>query len=102
MELNRVQLPNAAVRRALADTLRMSHLDLMIAIGELDVEEVPGSAAVRPMVYGVLEELDRLPAKSRQAIEQIIRDVVAVYVAGLEISHEGSAESERKNSASEE
>lgn len=40
--------------------------------------------------------------RSKRLELDLSRDVVAVYLAGLEISHEGSVESERKNSASEE
>lgn len=81
MELQRVQLPNADVRRALAAALRISHLDLLVLIGEIEESEVPGAASVRPIIPGVLQALDKLPPSSRQAIEQIIHDVSAAHAA---------------------
>jgi transcriptional regulator with XRE-family HTH domain len=65
MELDRVQLPNVEIRRNLAEALRMSHLELLMAIGEIQASEVPGAAAVRPVIYGVLELLDSLPPRQQ-------------------------------------
>ncbi len=82
MELDRVQLPNVQIRRDLSEALRMSHLELLMAIGEIRQDEVPGAASVRPVIYGLLELLDGLPPASRLAVEQVIRDVAAAHAAG--------------------
>ena len=51
IERDRIKLPNADVRRRLAKALGVSHLDLLIAAGELLPEEVVAAGKV-----GVIEE----------------------------------------------
>lgn len=45
IERGRVALPSAMVRRRLADILGVRHIDLLVAAGELDPEEVPGPSS---------------------------------------------------------
>ena len=42
IELGKVALPNADLRRRLAEALQLRHVDLLIAAGELEPNEVPG------------------------------------------------------------
>ena len=61
IEAGTVKLPGADHRRGLAKALRVSHLDLLIAAGEITPEEL-GSAAgvVEPVEAGPLAELRAL------------------------------------------
>lgn len=84
LERGRVHLPDVSVRRRLAEALRISHVDLLIAAGELDVHELPGSAeAIRPVVVGLAARLDVLPQDVRRAVERIIDDLHRSHQAGM-------------------
>jgi len=81
LERGRTQLPNVQIRRQLAQALRMSHVDLLIAAGELGAHELPGSAnAVRPVVVGMAAQLDVLPADVRRALERVIEDLHRLHL----------------------
>lgn len=83
MERGRVQLPDVAVRRRLAEALRMSHIDLLVAAGELDAHELPGEAeAMKPVVVGLSAKIDELPADARRAVERIVDDLHAFHAGG--------------------
>lgn len=81
LERGRNQLPKVQIRRQLAQALRMSHIDLLIAAGEMDRHELPGSAeAVRPVVVGLSSRLDALPADTRRALERVIDDLHRLHL----------------------
>lgn len=83
MERGRVQLPDVAVRRRLAEELRMSHVEMLVAAGELDAHELPGDAdAVKPVVVGLSARIDELPAEVRRAVERIVNDLHAFHASG--------------------
>jgi transcriptional regulator with XRE-family HTH domain len=81
LERGRTQLPKVQVRRQLAQALRMSHVDLLIAAGELEQHELPGSAdSVRPVVVGMAAQLDVLPSETRRALEHVIDDLHRLHL----------------------
>jgi len=81
LERGRNQLPKVQIRRQIAQALRMSHIDLLIAAGELDRHELPGSAdAVRPVVVGLASRLDSLPADTRRALERVIDELHRLHL----------------------
>lgn len=83
LERGRVHLPDVEVRRRLAEALRLSHVDILIAAGELDAHELPGSVdAVRPVVVGLAAKLDILPQDVRRAVERVIDDLHTLHQAG--------------------
>lgn len=83
MERGRIQLPDVEVRRRLAEALRMSHVELLVAAGELDAHELPGDAeAVKPVVVGLSAKIDELPAEARRAVERIVDDLHAFHASG--------------------
>ena len=83
LERGRVHLPDVDVRRRLAEALRLSHVDILIAAGELDAHELPGSVdAVRPVVVGLAAKLDILPQDVRRAVERVIEDLHTLHQAG--------------------
>jgi transcriptional regulator with XRE-family HTH domain len=83
MERGRVQLPDVDVRRRRAEALCMSHVELLVAAGELDAHELPGDAeAVKPVVVGLSAKIDELPSETRRAIERIIDDLHAFHTSG--------------------
>lgn len=83
MERGRVQLPDVEVRRRLAEALRMSHVDLLVAAGELEPHELPGNAeAVKPVVVGLSAKIDELPADLRRAVERVVDDLHRFHAAG--------------------
>ncbi|MDQ3655303.1 MAG: helix-turn-helix domain-containing protein [Chloroflexota bacterium] len=67
IENGRVKLPGASKRRALAKALRVTHLDVLVAAGELSLAEIPESGApVQPFPegdprYKVFEVLPDVP-----------------------------------------
>ena len=85
LERGRTQLPKVHIRRELAQALRMSHIDLLIAAGELDRHELPGSAdAMRPVVVGMAAQLDVLPTDVRRALERVIEDLHRLHLMTCE------------------
>lgn len=81
LERGRNQLPKVQIRRQLAQALRMSHIDLLIAAGELDRHELPGSAdAVRPVVVGMTSKMESLPADTRRALERVVDDLHRLHL----------------------
>jgi transcriptional regulator with XRE-family HTH domain len=76
IESGKIGLPNAIIRRKLADILRVRHIDLLIAAGELREDEVRAGAAPTPTE---LDELaDRMPAQAREALVGIARELAKV------------------------
>lgn len=73
MERGAVRMPDVEIRRRLADVVRMSHLELLIAIEELSPDEA--GQAPRPIVPEVVRKLDSLDPDSRRALERVIDDV---------------------------
>ncbi len=57
IESGKIGLPNAGIRRRLADVLEVRHVDLLVAAGELD------DAEVREGRQPPASELDRLAAR---------------------------------------
>lgn len=57
IESGKIGLPNAGIRRRLADVLEVRHVDLLVAAGELD------DAEVREGHQPPASELDRLAAR---------------------------------------
>lgn len=47
VEIGRIALPSAEMRRKLAATLGVRHVDLLMAAGELTADEIPQEGAVR-------------------------------------------------------
>ena len=73
IESGKIGLPNAIIRRKLADILRVRHIDLLIAAGELREDEVRAGAAPAPTE---LEELaDRMAAPARDALVNVAREL---------------------------
>ena len=73
MERGGVRMPDVEIRRRLADVLRMTHLELLMAIDELSPEEA--GQAPRPIVPDVVRKLDALDPASRRAVERVIDDI---------------------------
>jgi transcriptional regulator with XRE-family HTH domain len=73
IESGKIGLPNALIRRKLADILRVRHIDLLIAAGEIREEEVRSGAAPAPTE---LDELaDRMPLQARDALVTVAREL---------------------------
>jgi transcriptional regulator with XRE-family HTH domain len=76
IESGKIGLPNATIRRRLAKTLRVRHIDLLIAAGEVSEDEVRSGAAPQP---SELEELaDRLPLDAREALLAVARQLARI------------------------
>lgn len=73
VESGKIGLPNVEIRRRLADTLRVRHIDLMIAAGEISEEEVRSGSSPAP------SELDEIAAQlspdARQALFAVARQL---------------------------
>lgn len=72
IERGQVQLPTAAVRRRLAAALRLRHIDLLIASGEITKEEVPEAGAPPTVGDEFAAKAERLPPADRQALMQVL------------------------------
>ena len=71
IESGKIGLPNAIIRRKIADILRVRHIDLLIAAGELREDEVRAGAAPAP---SELDDLaDHMPAHAREALVSVAR-----------------------------
>jgi transcriptional regulator with XRE-family HTH domain len=78
IESGKIGLPNAIIRRKLADILRVRHIDLLIAAGELREDEVRAGSAPAPTE---IEELaDRMPAPARDALINVARELAKVSI----------------------
>lgn len=89
MEMGRVQLPNRAVRRRLARSLGMGHLELLVAVGELEVWEVPSPSATPPEQLGLNERI-------RAALAVMVEDEVGSYLGD---GRSSSLRAERKRAS---
>lgn len=73
IESGKIGLPNATIRRRLAKTLRVRHIDLLVAAGEISEDEVRTGAAPQP---SELDELaDRLSLDAREALLAVARQL---------------------------
>lgn len=61
IESGKIGLPNATIRRRLAEVLQLRHVDLLIAAGELD------EAEVREGKQPLASDLDRIAARLDEA-----------------------------------
>ena len=73
VESGKIGLPNVEIRRRLADTLRVRHVDLLIAAGEISDDEVRNGSAPAP------SELDEIAADlspdAREALFAVARQL---------------------------
>lgn len=82
IENGRVKLPGASKRRALAKALRVPHIDLLIAAGELTEDEVPREGApTEPFPEGdprrkVVEVLPDVPDGDVDTVYFVARHLV--------------------------
>lgn len=64
VERGKIKLPSADFRRRVAKALGMTHVELLIAAGELSIEEVPQASVQRPpssqesRLYALLDDMD--------------------------------------------
>ena len=80
IESGKIGLPNANIRRRLAEILRVSHVDLLVAAGEISAAEIGDGACPPISELAALE--DMLPAESRDALLSVARRLAqAVPVA---------------------
>jgi transcriptional regulator with XRE-family HTH domain len=63
IENGRIKLPGADKRRRLARALRMRHVDLLVAAGELAPDEVPGTTQTAPASDPTRDRLEHLLAQ---------------------------------------
>jgi transcriptional regulator with XRE-family HTH domain len=77
IETGVTKLPSADIRRRLATALRVRHIDLLIAAGELLPEEISG-AAVAPVTFP-----ENSPAAKVIEILRHLPDEQALYVLGM-------------------
>lgn len=82
MERGSVRMPDVDIRRRLADVLRMTHLELLLAIDELSPEEA--GQAPRPLVSEYQRKMDAMPPDSRRAVERVIDDVYTASAKSTE------------------
>jgi transcriptional regulator with XRE-family HTH domain len=67
LEKGKIGLPNAALRRQIANAYSIRHVDILVAAGELDADELPREGAIRePFPRGtakaeVVQRLAELP-----------------------------------------
>lgn len=73
IESGKIGLPNATIRRRLAKTLRVRHVDLLVAAGEVSEDEVRSGGAPQP---SELDEIaDRLSLDAREALLAVARQL---------------------------
>ncbi|MCC6315337.1 MAG: helix-turn-helix transcriptional regulator [Thermomicrobiales bacterium] len=71
IESGKIGLPNAKIRRRLAQTLRVRHVDLLVAAGELSADEVHMASTPVP---SEIEELTlRMAPDARAAVQVVVR-----------------------------
>lgn len=78
IEVGKVTLPGANVRRDLAAALGVSHLDLLIAAGEITLEEIRATG-----VQGVVEDDPRLTLVVERLRETPIPDPLWDHLLGV-------------------
>jgi transcriptional regulator with XRE-family HTH domain len=71
IESGKIGLPNAAIRRRLARALALQHVDLLIAAGELDEDEVRDGR--QPLASELDRIAERLGDEDRAALLAIAR-----------------------------
>jgi HTH-type transcriptional regulator, competence development regulator len=77
IESGKIGLPNATIRRRLAKTLRVRHIDLLVAAGEISEDEVRSGAAPQP---SELDEIaDRLSLDAREALLAVARQLARIH-----------------------
>ncbi|HEU0115341.1 MAG TPA: helix-turn-helix transcriptional regulator [Thermomicrobiales bacterium] len=77
IESGKIGLPNATIRRRLAKTLRVRHVDLLVAAGEIAEDEVRSGSAPQP---SELEEIaDRLSLDAREALLAVARQLARIH-----------------------
>lgn len=72
IETGRIKLPSAEFRRAIADALSIRHVDLLLAAGELLPDEIDMSEGVPSMIAPIIEKIERLRVRDREALSQIL------------------------------
>ena len=77
IERGRVRLPDNPLRTRLAEALRMTHLELVVASGVIEAKEV--AADYRPVVGDYQRKLDRLPPEARRRVEAMIDDTLRAH-----------------------
>ncbi len=80
IESGKIGLPNATIRRRLAKTLRVRHVDLLVAAGEISEDEVRNGTAPEP---SELDEIaDRLTVDARDALLAVARQLARAHQRG--------------------
>lgn len=81
LELGRIKLPSAAKRRALAGVLRLRHVDLLLAAGELTPDEVPHAGETPTVGHELAARIDALPLDLREGAEWFVARLEQVRAA---------------------
>jgi transcriptional regulator with XRE-family HTH domain len=94
IESGKIGLPGADLRRRLAAALRVRHVDLLIAAGELTADEIPAPGAPPPPSE-VERLVDGLAPRFRGPLLDLLREMESESRVLELLSPEGSAPARR-------